>query len=130
MGPVPPIEGLLDTHALLWTLEDDARLANWLRAALNRDASRFGVSDVSVWEVAIKRAIGKLKGFDDLPETLDRFGFIRVPIASAHVWAVGELPSHHGDPFDRLLVAQARALRVPLVSADPAFAPYDVPVTW
>lgn len=85
---------------------------------------------MTFWEIAIKRARGRLRAADDLPRIVDELGFQRVPITRAHVWAVKDLPPHHGDPFDRLLVAQARDLGLPLASADPAFSAYDVAVRW
>lgn len=108
------IAGLLDRHPLLWALADDERLSASLRTDLARNASRFGVSDVSLWEMAIKRSTGKLRIPDDLPRVVADLGFHQVPITRAQVWAVGDLPLYHRDPFDRLLVAQARDLGVAL----------------
>lgn len=124
------IAGLLDTHPLLWALGGDERLATWLRDDLERDATRYAVSDVSLWEIAIKRATGKLRTPDDLPHLVAQLGFQQVSITRAQVWAVGDLPLHHRDPFDRLLVAQAHDLGVALVTADDALSAYDVPVLW
>lgn len=124
------IAGLLDTHPLLWALADDERLAASLRNDIERDASRFGVSDVSLWEIAIKRSTGKLRSPVDLPRIVADLGFHHVPITRAQVWAVGDLPLHHRDPFDRLLVAQARDLGVALVTADVAASAYDVAILW
>ena len=122
--------GLLDTHPLLWALAADERLAAWLRDDIERDASRFGVSDVSLWEIAIKRSTGRLRTPDDLPHVVAELGFHEVKITRAQVWAVRDLPFHHPDPFDRLLVAQAQDLGVPLVTADEAMSAYDVAVLW
>jgi len=124
------IAGLLDTHPLLWALAADERLPTWLSDDIERDATTFGVSDVSLWEIAIKRSAGKLRSPDDLPQIVAELGFHQVPITRAQVWAVGDLPFHHRDPFDRLLVAQARDLGVPLVTADDALSAYDVAVLW
>ncbi len=124
------IAGLLDTHPLLWALSADARLANWLAEDIERDPTMFGVSDVSLWEIAIKTAAGKLRIPDDLPRIVADLGFHQVPITLAHVWAVRDLPLHHRDPFDRLLVAQAVDLGVPIMTADAAVSSYDVAVRW
>jgi PIN domain nuclease of toxin-antitoxin system len=130
MGPVRVIAGLLDTQVLLWALGADERLPAWLGEAINGDASSFGVSDVLLWEIAIKRSMGKLRAPDDLPDVVVDVGFHRVAITRSQVWAVRDMPFQHRDPFDRLLVAQARDLGTPLVTADPAIAAYDVPVVW
>ncbi len=124
------IAGLLDTHPLLWALADDERLSASLRNDIARDASRFGVSDVSLWEIAIKRSTGKLRSPGDLPRIVADLGFHQVPITRAQAWAVGDLPLHHCDPFDRLLVAQACDLGIPLVTADVAVSAYDVAILW
>lgn len=85
----------------------------------------------SLWEIAIKSALGKLDAPDDLPERVQQLGFELLPIESQHVWRVRSLPHHHGDPFDRLLIAQAVLERLPVVTADRAFEDYDiVEVIW
>jgi len=130
MGSVRVITGLLDTQPLLWALAGDDRLPAWLSEDIDRDPTTFGVSDVCIWEVAIKRSTGKLRTPDDLPQIVADLGFSQVTITRAQVWAVRSLPFHHRDPFDRLLVAQARDLGVPLVTADDAMAGYDLAVLW
>jgi len=130
MGAVRVISGLLDTQVLLWALSADERLPAWLGEAISRDAGAFGVSDVSLWEIAIKRSTGKLRAPDDLPDVVAEVGFHQVSITRGQVWAVRDMPFHHRDPFDRLLVAQARDLGTPLVTADQAMVAYDVPVLW
>jgi len=124
------IAGLLDTHPLLWALADDERLPAWLRADIDAEPARFGVSDACLWEIAIKRSTGKLRTPDDLPQIVADLGFAPVAITSAQVWAVRELPFHHRDPFDRLLLAQASDLDVPIVSGDASLSAYDVAVLW
>lgn len=124
------IAGLLDTHPLLWTLAADDRLATWLSRDIEQDPTRFAVSDVSLWEIAIKRSTGKLCTPDDLPQIVAELGFHQVSITRTQVWAVRDLPFHHHDPFDRLLVAQARDLGLPIVTADDALSAYDVAVLW
>jgi PIN domain nuclease of toxin-antitoxin system len=88
------------------------------------------VSDVCVWEIAIKRSTGRLRAPDDLPDVVAELGFQQVSITRAQVWAVSDLLFHHRDPFDRLLVAQARSLGVPVITADTAISAYDVAVLW
>ena len=124
------IAGLLDTHPLLWALADDERMPAWLRRDIDADPASFGVSDACLWEIAIKRSTGKLRTPDDLPKIVAELGFHQVSITRAQVWAVRDLPLHHRDPFVRLLVAQARNLGVPVVTADEALSAYDVAVLW
>lgn len=124
------IRWLLDTQALLWEMAGDERLPVWVRAGIDDDSSAFGVSDVSLWEIAIKSSIGKLQADDDLPRRIKELGFHSVSITTKQVWSVRDLPPHHRDPFDRLLVAQALGLGVPIVTADGAIAVYDIRVLW
>ncbi len=124
------IERLLDTHPLLWALADDPRLPRALASDIDSDPARFAISDVSLWEIAIKRSTGKLDTPDDLPGIVAQLGFGHFSITRQQVWAVRDLPFHHRDPFDRLLIAQARDLDVALVTSDEAMAAYDVPVLW
>lgn len=88
------------------------------------------VSAVSVWEAAIKSALGKLRVPDDLPDRLGEFAFERLPVTDAHAWAVRTLPPIHNDPFDRLLVAQAKCEEAAIVSADTTFDGYGVRRLW
>lgn len=118
---------LLDTHALLWWLFDDPRLGGSAREVMADPASVVFVSAASVWEIAIKRAAGKLSAPDDVPEQIDDAGFERLPVGFDHAERVGTLPLHHGDPFDRLLVAQALVEGATLVSSDRRIEAYDVP---
>ncbi len=121
---------LVDTHALLWWLYDDPALPTDIALLIDDRGTDAVVSIASVWEVAIKRGLGKLEAPDDLPGVLEGEDFTLLPITSAHAWAVRELPHHHRDPFDRMLVAQAILEGIPLVSGDPRFAAYDVEVRW
>lgn len=88
------------------------------------------VSAVSIWEAAIKSALGKLQVPDDLPAHLDHFAFERLAVTDVHAWGVRALPPVHADPFDRLLVAQAVAEEAAIVSADAVFDQYEVPRVW
>jgi PIN domain nuclease of toxin-antitoxin system len=130
MGAVLLIRGLLDTQVLLWALAADERLPAWLGEAIDRDPAAFGVSDVCLWEIAIKRSTGKLRAPDDLPLVVTAVGFRQVSITRRQVWAVRDMRLHHRDPFDRLLVAQAQDLGTPLVTGDRAMSAYDVAVLW
>lgn len=110
--PYPLTQLLLDTHPLLWALAGDGRLPAWLAEELDDDPSRFGVSDVTIWEIGIKRSTGKLEVPDDLPQIVEAFRFSRVPLERRQAWAVRSMPRHHDDPFDRLLLAQAQDLGI------------------
>jgi PIN domain nuclease of toxin-antitoxin system len=120
---------LLDTHALLWWLDGGGRLGPRSVAAIGHPAAQVWVSAVSIWEISIKTAIGRLQF--DLPPgksiaTVLEKGSRPLPITHRHAFAVGDLPLHHADPFDRMLIAQARCEDLTLVTADAAIAAYDV----
>lgn len=118
---------LLDTHVALWALSSPDRLAPEVRELLADPAHAAHVSAATVWEVEIKRAIGKLSAPDGFAaECLDR-GFDPLPIDLAHAERAGRLPRHHADPFDRMLIAQAIEEDLILVSDDQALGAYDVP---
>jgi len=120
---------LIDSQALLWfVLGNKKRLSATMRARIEDGESL--VSIASLWEIAIKSGLGKLNAPGDLPERVEQFGFELLPIAIEHAWRVRNLPHHHGDPFDRLLIAQAQTDSLPIATADPAFADYDVTVIW
>jgi PIN domain nuclease of toxin-antitoxin system len=121
---------LLDTHALLALLSSDYRLSPAARTAMERPDAQLIVSVVSVWEIAIKRSIGKLEAPDDIIERVDKAGAQMLSITPQHAHATGELPLHHRDPFDRLLIAQAQLEGCAIVTGDSAFPAYDVPVVW
>lgn len=115
---------LLDTHILLWWVTDDAALPRKARAAISDSRNHFLVSPVSFWEIAIKRSIGKLS-FNGTADDILRAGpFATLLLTTEHAWAVGQLPWHHKDPFDRLLVAQASQEAVSLMTHDPQLKPY------
>ncbi|WP_299911677.1 type II toxin-antitoxin system VapC family toxin [uncultured Paracoccus sp.] len=116
---------LLDTHILLWAMLDDPRLTRAARRAI-AEAEAVLVSAASVWEVAIKSGLGKLDVPADLFDRALAAGARPLPISWAHARAVQDLPPHHADPFDRLLIAQARCEGLVLVSADAKFRTYDV----
>lgn len=119
---------LLDTHTLLWALADDPTLAGPARRAIVDGRNRVLVSAASAWEITIKAALGKLRAPDDLPTQLERARFEPLDIAVAHALAVAHLPDHHADPFDRMLIAQARSEDLTLVTRDARIQRYDVAV--
>jgi PIN domain nuclease of toxin-antitoxin system len=123
---------LLDTQALLWWKEGSKRLGSRARRAIESGATTVRVSAVSAWEIAIKSRSGRLKLSEPLaawmPERLEREGFLMLSVTVAHAVAVGSLPGHHHDPFDRLLIAQARAEDLTLVTADMVLDDYEVTV--
>jgi PIN domain nuclease of toxin-antitoxin system len=118
---------LADTYILLWALGDDDRLAERHRAILLSAAEVF-FSAASVWEIAIKKSLGKLTAPSDLASVLPRAGFRALDITAIHAEAVGSLPPHHADPFDRLLIAQARIEKMTLLTVDGQFSRYDVDI--
>lgn len=121
---------LLDTHALLWALEDSPRLSRVARSTIVDPANHVLVSAVSGWEIAIKEALGKLTIPDDLEQAMDAAGFAPRAISFADTRRVRTLPPHHRDPFDRMLVAQALEDGIPLVTCDPQLARYQIQLVW
>lgn len=118
---------LLDTHVFLWAVGDPGRLAAPVRQVVKAPENAIFVSAATVWEIAIKRALGRLEfPLEDLVAVLARAGFEHLPIDAGHAIVAGGLPRHHADPFDRILVAQARVEGLMLVSEDAAIAAYDV----
>lgn len=120
---------LLDTHILLWTLLTPGRLPSAARDALADDANDTVVSVASVWEIAIKHALGRLNvPVDRLDALIAELGCTLLPITLPHAIAAGALPRHHTDPFDRMLIAQARHEALTLVTADVTLRRYDVAI--
>jgi len=115
---------LLDAHALLWWLADDPSLDRSARGLIADPTNEVIVSAVTVWEIAIKRAIGKLSAPDGLAAVLERSGFIEAPVTAADAERAGGLEAIHRDPFDRMLVAQAVRLRAVVVTRDSVFSRY------
>jgi PIN domain nuclease of toxin-antitoxin system len=106
------------------------RLSATALGALQASDARIAVSAVSVWEVAIKRGLGKLDAPEDLLPALERARVALLPITARHADRVATLPPHHRDPFDRLLVAQATSEQLAIVSADQSLRRYDAEVVW
>ncbi len=109
---------LLDTHVFLWWLADAPQLGEPARAAIGDERNEVFVSAVSGWEIAIKRAAGKLRAPDDLDALVEDSGFSHLPITFFHGEQAGALPPHHRDPFDRMLIAQAQAEGLVIVTRD------------
>jgi PIN domain nuclease of toxin-antitoxin system len=116
---------LLDTHALLWWLADEG-LAPQAQDAIADPANLVVVSAASAWEISIKKALGKLSAPDDLEQQVRDGGFTSLPISIAHGIAAGQLPHHHEDPFDRMLIAQALAEGLTIVTRDKRFDDHGV----
>ncbi len=121
---------LLDTHAALWWLADDTRVGGDAERQLSDDTNRVLLSAAVIWEVAIKRSLGKLQAPADLAPTLLDAGAQPLPVTLDHAAAVAALPWHHRDPFDRLLVAQALSEGAVIVSQDNRLRDYGVSLIW
>ena len=119
---------LLDTHTLLWWLDDNPALGATAREAIGDSDNVVFVSAVNVWEIIIKKAIGKLNIPDDFRETLAKQPFHFIDMTADHAFKVGDLPFHHRDPFDRLLIAQCLVDGLTLVTGDSDVKKYDVSV--
>jgi PIN domain nuclease of toxin-antitoxin system len=123
---------LLDTHVWLWLLADPGRIRADLLAELTSSRTRLLLSAASSWEIAIKWAAGRLALPEPpdsyVPSRIQRSGVTGLAVEHVHAVQVANLPPHHRDPFDRLLVAQAQVERLTIVTADPLFDAYDVPI--
>jgi PIN domain nuclease of toxin-antitoxin system len=121
---------LLDTHAALWYLSDDDQLGDQARVHLDDEANHVLLSAAVVWEIAIKRSLGKLQAPDEYLQLLLDAGAQPLAVSLDHAAAVESLPQHHRDPFDRILVVQALTEQAALVSRDGALQPYGVTLIW
>ncbi len=119
---------LLDSHVLLWFLDGGSRLSEASLAAIVEPDNDVQISVASLWKLSIKQSIGKLTVAGALREHTALQSFAELPVLGEHAVAVRDLPLHHRDPFDRLLIAQARCEGLTLVTSDRAFAAYDVPI--
>lgn len=119
---------LLDTHVVLWWLADDEALNTEGLKQMEAAGADVAVSAATIWEIEIKRAVGKLDAPDDLLDQLDASGFHRLAISAEHATHAGRLPRHHDDPFDRMLIAQAAIERRTVVTRDVRFGSYDVEI--
>jgi PIN domain nuclease of toxin-antitoxin system len=117
---------LLDTHTLIWALEDNPQLSAAAREAIIDGNNIVFVSAVSVWEISINKARGKLEAPDTLLEEIERLRFTPPDIGLAHADRAGKLPSIHMDPFDRMLIAQAQAEQLTLVTRNADIQKYQM----
>jgi PIN domain nuclease of toxin-antitoxin system len=123
---------LIDTHVWIWSLASPERLSPECRTLLASSRNVVYLSAASAWELAIKAALGKI----ELPEPVETYvptrmarqGITPLPVTHTHALRISTLPPHHRDPFDRLLIAQALVERLPILTADAVFDPYDVEV--
>jgi PIN domain nuclease of toxin-antitoxin system len=125
---------LLDTQCWIWMNAAPERLSAEAQHLIGTGGTERLLSSASAWEIAIKFALGKLRlpapPSEYVPDRLLRTRTSALPISVEHALRAGELPPHHRDPFDRVLVAQAQVERLPIFTADPHFAPYDIEVIW
>ena len=121
---------LLDTHVLLWCLGDSTRLRAEVRRAIENPDNLVFASVVCAWEIEIKRQLGKLDVPDDLEDRLRSIRFAELPVRMAHVSQLRSLPPLHRDPFDRMLISQAIAHGLAIVTPDPSITQYPVRVVW
>ena len=125
---------LLDTHALLWALSASPRLSARARAAVADEGSEIVISAVSAFEITTKHRLGKLPEFDWIAtrffEALDALAYTPLPVTMAHAARAGELPHPHGDPFDRILIAQALCEGMALVCNEKLFDDFGVQRVW
>ena len=119
---------LLDTHVLLWWLDDNPGLSRQARTVIADGNNLVFVSAAVIWEIQIKHALGKLKIPKNFRNVLDQQGFEFLDITVEHAYAVGKLPLYHRDPFDRILVAQAKLENMILVSRDKRIKKYKIPL--
>ena len=124
---------LVDTHCWLWALARPEALNAEVASLLGDDETEVVLSAASVWEIAIKSAIGKLKVTatdESVFDIIEQQPVTRLPMLHSHARHVANLPPHHADPFDRMLIAQAQVEKLPIVTADDEFLRYDVEVIW
>lgn len=117
---------LLDTHALLWWLADDPRLGESARALIADATNQVFISAASAWEISIKTALGKLDAPSDLDNVVEEEGFDKLSISFFHGQRAGALPNIHRDPFDRMLIAQAQAEGMDIITADETIPEYGI----
>jgi len=117
---------LLDTHVLLWWLSDNPSLGARAKEAIMEPRNEVYVSAASIWEITIKRSIGKLVAPDDMDSIVEEEGMVKLPITLFHGEQAGALPEIHKDPFDRMLIAQAQAEGLVIITADELFQQYKI----
>lgn len=124
---------LLDTHAMIWFFENDKQLPEKIRSVISDGNNIIYASIASIWEIAIKVGLGKLEltlTTDMIFEQIEKDDFILLAITNEPINIVQTLPHHHRDPFDRMIIAQAKAENCTVITRDAAFDAYDAPVLW
>lgn len=124
---------LIDTHILIWHGENNPKLGTPILSIINDPANEMYVSHASLWEMAIKISIGKLKlghTFRELEVLLMRNGFTLLPFDFIHYETLSTLPFFHNDPFDRMIIAQAISEKIEIITHDEKFRPYPVRIAW
>ena len=128
------MKALLDTHVFLWWIMDDESLTPYIRDFIADEGNDLFLSSASCWEIAIKAKIGRLKLTENpekfIPDQMIANNISGLPIQLVHALHVYNLPDHHRDPFDRILVAQARIEKIHIITNDNIFADYDVKILW
>ena len=128
------MRALLDTHTFLWWITDHAQLSHRAKTFMQSGTNELLLSAASAWELAIKTQLGRLQWSESperfIPKQMALNGITPLPIALHHALHIHTLPGLHRDPFDRMLVAQAQLEHVPLVTADPLIAQYEVKIIW
>jgi len=119
---------LLDTHVLLWWLDANPSLSEKAKTAITDGNNLVLISAAVIWEIRIKQALGKLEIPSNFRQVLDRQPFEMLAISAEHAHAVADLPAHHRDPFDRMLIAQAMAERLTIVTRDTIIKQYKIPI--
>ena len=119
---------LLDTHTLLWWLADATQLGDRCREMISDQRNQVFVSAATTWEISVKMSLGKLEAPEDMDSVVEDEGFSKLPINLYHGQLAGRLPAIHPDPFDRMLIAQAQAEGMILVTADELIAKYQLRV--
>ena len=119
---------LLDTHTLLWWLADSKQLGDRCREMISDERNQVFVSAATTWEISVKMSLGKLEAPEDMDSVVEDEGFSKLPINLYHGQLAGRLPAIHRDPFDRMLIAQAQAEGMILVTADELIAKYQLRV--
>lgn len=117
---------LVDTHALLWAVENKPKLSQPARLAISDENNVVFVSLASLWEIKIKESLGKIEVPKNFYKNLEPAGYELLPVTLQHIEALGKLPLHHRDPFDRMIVVQAQCEQLVLVTGDPEIKKYDV----
>lgn len=125
---------LLDTQCWLWMQAAPGRFSRATTEIIESPENELVLSAASSWEIAIKYAIGRLPlpvpPSEYVPDRMESSGVVGLPVEHSHALHVATLPPHHRDPFDRLLIAQAQILNIPILTADRQFAPYEITVHW